>query len=60
MLPAFIIEEIKRREREEARRREHPRVDVPLESPRPRPTDPPERRPPARQDDDDPVVVDLA
>ncbi len=49
MLDAFIIEEIKRREREEERRRDdsRPRLEIPLEQPErpvePRGEDKPER-----------------
>lgn len=42
MLPAFIIEEIRKREMERARRDERPRVEVPLDPPgSPMPSDPP-------------------
>ncbi len=47
MLPPFIIEQIRRREKEERQRYEQPQLDIPLEQPRPRrpemPTDDVER-----------------
>jgi hypothetical protein len=36
MLPPFIIERIRRREQEEARREDRPYVEVPMPPPRPR------------------------
>jgi hypothetical protein len=33
MLDPWIIEEIRRREEEEAREREHPRVEIPMDMP---------------------------
>jgi hypothetical protein len=62
MLDAFIIEEIKRRERERIRQeRERPFVELPV------PNAPDEERPPRRSDNDEDkrphrgvVVIDLA
>jgi len=36
MLPPFIIEQIRKREEEERARHEQPRLELPLERPRPR------------------------
>jgi hypothetical protein len=36
MLPPFIIEQIRKREKEEGARYEQPQLDIPLERPRPR------------------------
>lgn len=45
MLPPFIIEQIRRREREERSRREQPRLELPLDRPMPRGTDAPDDEP---------------
>ncbi len=52
MLPPFIIEQIRKREKEERVQYEQPQLDIPLERPRP-------RRPEAPKDDIERGVVIL-
>ena len=52
MLPPFIIEQIRKREKEERAQYEQPQLDIPLERPRP-------RRPPEPIDDIERGVVIL-
>jgi hypothetical protein len=52
MLPPFIIEQIRKREKEERVQYEQPQLDIPLERPRP-------RRPPEPTDDIERGVVIL-
>lgn len=42
MLPPFIIEQIRKREREERARHEQPQLELPIERPRPRLPEAPE------------------
>jgi len=59
MLPSWIIEEIKKRERERLRPDDRPRVDLPLEPPTPpqRPSNPPVEDPDGEHERDEAVVV---
>jgi len=52
MLPPFIIEQIRKREKEEHAQYEQPQLDIPLERPRP-------RRPEVSKDDVERGVVIL-
>ncbi len=58
MLPSWIIEEIKKRERERSHRDDRPRVELPLEPPSPqRPSKPPVEGPDGDHERDEAIVV---
>jgi hypothetical protein len=62
MLPSWIIEEIKKRERDELRRDDRPRVELPLEPPptSQRPSTPPREDPDCdREEDRAGIVIDF-
>jgi len=63
MLPSWIIEEIKKRERDKLRRDERPHVELPLEPPppsSPRPSNPPsDEHDREREEDGAGVVIEV-
>jgi hypothetical protein len=63
MLPSWIIEEIKKREQDQLRRDDRPRVELPLEPPppsHPRPSNPPsDERDREREEDGAGVVIEV-